>query len=75
MIITIYTCGEWCLYHCLKQPHAIFLDEKQAQNLYYFSIVAYKPQMWTKGLVSFLNKKIKYACYFNAILKLKLKQW
>ncbi len=25
--------NEWCLYHCLKQLHAIFLDEnKQAEN-------------------------------------------
>ncbi len=24
-IITNYI--EWCLHHCLKQPHAIFLDE------------------------------------------------
>ncbi len=24
---------EWCLYYCLKQPHAIFLDvNKQAEN-------------------------------------------
>ncbi len=30
MIITIYI--EWCLYHYLKQPHAIFLDEKPAEN-------------------------------------------
>ncbi len=29
-IITIYI--EWCLYHCLKQPPAIFLHEKQAEN-------------------------------------------
>ncbi len=31
MIITINI--EWCLYHSLKQMHAIFLDEnKQAEN-------------------------------------------
>ncbi len=27
-IITIYI--EWCLYHCLKQPHAIILDGKKS---------------------------------------------
>ncbi len=34
VIITIYI--ELCLYHCLQQPHAIFLDEKKVKLVLLF---------------------------------------
>ncbi len=47
------------LYHCLKQPHAVFLDEK-LKNLYCFSIVYISPKCERYiELVSSLNKKVK----------------
>ncbi len=49
---------EWCLLHCLKQSHDIFLDEnKQAENP-----LTEKLQKWTilyTGLFFSLNKKVK----------------
>ncbi len=71
--ITIYI--ELCLYHCLKQSDAIFVDEnKQAENTLTEKLVllSLKCELYI-GLVSSLIKKYKYAWY-NAIPKLKLKQ-
>ncbi len=48
------------LYHCLKQPHAVFLDEKQTEKLVLLSIVYISPKCERYiELVSSLNKKVK----------------
>ncbi len=71
-MITIFI--EWCLYHCLKQLHAIFLDEnKQAENtqtfIVFFIILSLKCQLYI-GLVSFLNKIKKSKKNMNGIIML-----
>ncbi len=44
------------LYHCLKQPHAVFLDEKQTEKLVLLFYSIYKPQMWTIHWIGFFFK-------------------
>ncbi len=49
---------------------AIFLDENKHSNCKTSIVLSLKCELYI-GLVSSLNKKVKYACYYNALLKLK----